>query len=301
MAEYAAALGCHLLCDKPLGLNEPQGRAMLHAVEKAGVKHAYAANSLYNPLCLYARDLITGGLLGQVREIECVLHMETPDATPYSWLHSLELGGGMLNTILTHKLGQVCSITNSQVIAATGATSCLIERAPVGEYFHDFRQYFDATLQPDEQTEWRAVDADLAYTVITQLRMADGGVVNALFQASVMATGRNANYLAFYGEQGTLHLPGAVGPTSMEHYDIRTGKWQELHAPASITQALPQVEDGVQRDWNQLVRQLVADIQGEGDATYPTFRDGWIHNQVIDAARAGHGWIPIHSQLVGLL
>jgi predicted dehydrogenase len=152
-------------------------------------------------------------------------------------------------------------------------------------------------VQPDEKTEWRAVDADMAYNVIAQLRLPDGGLVNALFQASCMAFGRNANYLAFYGEQGTLHLHGAVGPTSMEHFDIRTGKWQEMAAPAAITQALPQVEDGVQRDWSQLVRELVADIKGEGGTTYPTFRDGWIHNQVIDAARNGNGWTPIRAQL----
>src|SRR5262245_7158442 len=40
MAEFAAHLGSHIMCDKPLGVNAAEARAMLAAVEQAGVKHA---------------------------------------------------------------------------------------------------------------------------------------------------------------------------------------------------------------------------------------------------------------------
>jgi hypothetical protein len=204
----------------------------------------------------------------------------------------------MLNNALTHKLSQVCYITKGQVTAATGEAKRLLERAPIGETIHDFRNSFDQIVQPNEHTEWREVDADMAYTVMAQLQMPDGGTVSALFKASTMATGRHASYLAFYGEQGTLHLSGPFAPNRIEHFDNVMGTWQELTVPAQIINALPQVENHVQRDWNQLCREFVADIRGEGGTIYPTFHDGLVHNQVIDAARRGE-WVaipmPVHA------
>jgi predicted dehydrogenase len=58
IAEFAARLGCHLMCDKPLGVNAKAARAMLNAVRQAGVKHAYGSTSRYAPVCRYARQLL---------------------------------------------------------------------------------------------------------------------------------------------------------------------------------------------------------------------------------------------------
>jgi predicted dehydrogenase len=93
MAEFAAQEGCHILCDKPLGINAAEARVMLAAVEQAGVKHAYGSTSRYSPACLYAHQLINDGLIGSVHEIESMGHSTLPPLLPYSWLHSLELGG----------------------------------------------------------------------------------------------------------------------------------------------------------------------------------------------------------------
>jgi hypothetical protein len=41
----------------------------------------------------------------------------------------------------------------------------------------------------------------------------------------------------------------------------------------------------VQRDWNQLFREFVADIRGEGYSGYPTFRHGSTACEVIDIVR----------------
>ena len=108
-----------------------------------------------------------------------------------------------------------------------------------------------------------------------------------------MAQGRNDDYLAFYGDKGTLHLSGPWLHTNIEHFDNAKEEWQTLPVPQRIVDAMPQTENHVQRDWNQLCRLLVADIRGEGESNYLTFRDGWIHNQVIDIARSGRGWMPV--------
>src|SRR5690349_17950750 len=54
IAEHAAALGCHIVCEKPLSITATDARAMQRAVEQAGVQHAYAATGCYAPAVLHA-------------------------------------------------------------------------------------------------------------------------------------------------------------------------------------------------------------------------------------------------------
>lgn len=297
MAEYAAQLGCHILCDKPLGVTAIEAAAMLTAVEQAKVKHAYAASSCYDAHYEFARELILDNLIGRVREIESVLHINDSPLLPYTWFHRLELGGGMLNNVLTHRLSQICRITNGKITAAAGETNRLIEYAPVGPPIHDFRTSFQP-LAPEEILEWREVTADLAYTVMLQVKLPDGTTISVLCKASAMGQARHDDYLAFYGDKGTLHLSGPWLHTHIEHFDNAKGVWQTLSIPQRIIEALPQAENHVQRDWNQLCREFVTDVRGDGETTYPTFRDGWIHNQVIDIARNGRGWTPVAAHLI---
>ena len=77
----------------------------------------------------------------------------------------------------------------------------------------------------------------------------------------------------------------------------RTGQPVRPARPDAITASLPAIEDNTQRNWTQLAREFVADIQGEGNAGYQTFRDGWIFQEVIDVARAANGWTEIKGEV----
>lgn len=182
---------------------------------------------------MYARQLVADGLIGPVHEIESAQHFYLSPFIPYSWLHGLELGGGALNNVFTHKLGQVLYITGGKVAAVASEARYPIKRAPVGAAVHDFRTMFTQIVEPDQDTEWRAVDADMAYALMAQLQMPDGTSCSALFQCSAKAVGRNSDYLAVYGEQGTLHLTGNNSPDRIEHFDQARGEWQELVIPAT--------------------------------------------------------------------
>lgn len=98
MVLAAAKVGCHILCEKPLGLNTDQAQSMLQAVEAAGVKHAYGTTSRYAPAALYAQQLLASGLIGQVQEIECIHHFNLSPLTPASWFFQLSQGCGALHT-----------------------------------------------------------------------------------------------------------------------------------------------------------------------------------------------------------
>ena len=96
MAEYAASRKCHIACEKPLALSAAEARSMLLAVEKAQVKHAYAATLCYEPAIMHTQTLLSEGLIGQVCEIESIAHMNSSPYKPFHWTHQLDQGGGWL-------------------------------------------------------------------------------------------------------------------------------------------------------------------------------------------------------------
>ena len=304
MAGAALAAGCHVYCDKPLALTAPEARQLYALAKTMGVKTAYAASYRYQPQALYARELVQQGVLGAIYEVECVSHYNWPRLMPFGWPHRLDTGGGRLNNNFTHKLAIVQNIVGGEILAAMGETRNDLKRVPMANKVHDFRDYFKHLLTPEEAAkgEWAEVDSDWSYTVLVHLGepTADpADAVSATFRHSALTFAKNADYVAIYGEKGALHIEGAYTQGAMY---LRTASnagdsWEALTIPDHIHHSLPTEPDHSQRNWDQLARDFVADIQGEGDRGYPTFRDGWMHQQVIDVVRSGHGWAAIEGEL----
>lgn len=300
MAGAALEAGCHVYCDKPLALTASEARQLYQLAKSNGVKTAYAASYRYQPQALYARALVQQGVLGTLYEVECVSHYNWPRLMPFGWPHRLATGGGRLNNNFTHKLAIMQNIVGGEILAAMGETRNDLRRAPVGNKVHDFRDYFKQVLTPAEaaQSEWAAVDSDWSYTVLVRLGNRHAPLdqaVSATFRHSALNFGKNTDYVAVYGEKGVLHVEGAYMQGAIY---LRTGDaWEEITIPDHIHAALPPEPDHSQRNWDQLARDFVADIRGEGDRGYPTFRDGWMHQQVIDSVRSDHGWTSIEGDL----
>ena len=255
-----------------------------------------AATGCYAAPFIYTRHLLADGLIGQVHEIDYLLHAALPALIPYSWVHRLQDGGGNLNNLFTHQLQQVLLMTAGQVRAATGEARILHAKAPIGRAIHDFRDVFEAMLTPEEAAaaEWRETDADQAYTVVVQLQLADGAVANVLFRNSGVDMPPQPSSVTFFGTEGMLRLSGPFWPDgTIEHFAPTRGAWTELVLPQAVVDTLPPVDDAAQRQWNQFYREFVADVRGEGYAGYPTFRDGWVAVEVTDIARSGRSWTPL--------
>ena len=94
---------------------------------------------------------------------------------------------------------------------------------------------------------------------------------------------------SIYPVVGTL-LRGATAPALGRS---QGGDWVQIERPDSITDSLPIIEDDTQRNWTQLAREFVADIQGKGTSGYPSFKDGWIYQEIVDAVRADRQWSEI--------
>lgn len=66
IALEAAACGKHIFCEKPLALNLTDGRAMLEAARRNGVKHQIGFNFRFAPAVQLAKKLISEGRLGRI-------------------------------------------------------------------------------------------------------------------------------------------------------------------------------------------------------------------------------------------
>ncbi len=68
----ACERGKHVLCEKPLGMDAAEARAMLDAAEDEGVTHACGFNYRYVPAIALARRLLDEGRLGGIRHFRAL-------------------------------------------------------------------------------------------------------------------------------------------------------------------------------------------------------------------------------------
>lgn len=289
--------GCHLYCEKPLALNASDARELYRLAEARGVKTAYAATCRYQPQVLYARELVESGALGEVNELEFVSHVGQPRLMPFGWIHRLESGGGRLYNHFPHLLAIAENIVGGRVLAVMGECRTDIKRAPVAETIHDLRDFAKLALSPEAAArgDHAEVTSDFRYTVLARVGRPGESLdraVTAIFRHGVVQVGKNADYIAVYGEKGTIHIEHQYGEGAMF---LRTagGGWQELTVPQRIVDTVPGPGLWPQRLWTRLAVELVNDILGSGTSDYLTFRDGWIYQEIIDIVRQGKGWTAV--------
>ncbi|WP_420395165.1 Gfo/Idh/MocA family protein [Nioella sp.] len=71
IAEAALALGKPVLCEKPMGLDVSEARAMVAAAKTAGVANMVAYNYIRTPASQYVRQLLSEGALGRITGFRC--------------------------------------------------------------------------------------------------------------------------------------------------------------------------------------------------------------------------------------
>ncbi|RMF01699.1 MAG: gfo/Idh/MocA family oxidoreductase [Chloroflexi bacterium] len=296
----ALAQGCHIYCDKPLAATAAQARAMFQESQKRGVKTAFAASYRYQPYALLAKELVADGAIGEAQEVECISHFNLNPLIPFGWSHRLELGGGRLNNNFTHKLSIVLHVLESTLVAVNGETRNDMPQAPVVAGVHHFRERkkFAPKSADEPGLQWADANAEWSYTVMARITPAAGHSrpVSTLFKHSGLQPRFAGDCIAFYGDKAAIYIKGhyAQGPL---YLCPRGGEWQEIPLPARITESLPNITDDTQRNWTHLAREFVADIRGQDNTGYQTFEDGWIYQEVIEAIRAGQGWVNVPNSL----
>lgn len=105
IAIAAAKAGKHIYCEKPIGRNAAEGKAMLDAVEKAGTINMLAFNYRRTPAIALAKKYIKEGALGKILNFRGTYLQDwsADPSSPLSWRFQKEIAGsGTLGDIATH-------------------------------------------------------------------------------------------------------------------------------------------------------------------------------------------------------
>ncbi|WP_285725569.1 Gfo/Idh/MocA family protein [Psychromicrobium xiongbiense] len=190
IAIAALQAGKHVLVEKPLANTLDEAEAMTEAAAVAagrGVKSMVGFNYRRVPALALARELITEGRLGSVRQVRAAYLQDwLSDAqTPMTWrLRKETAGSGALGDIASHAIDQVQYLTGSAVTAVSGRLHTFVTERP-----------------GRDGTEAVTVD-DAAWATLSL----DSGAV-ASVEVSRLATGaKNSLQVEVYGEKGALRF-----------------------------------------------------------------------------------------------
>ena len=175
--ERAAAIGKHVLCEKPMATTVADCEAMVGACQRAGVRLMIAYRSQYQPHHRATIALIRGGELGRLRFIEAA-NTQSNGPGPQWRYNGPMAGGGALPDI-----GLYC----------LNATRYLTGEEPV--------EAFATTYSPPGDPRFAEVEESITF----QLRFPSGVLANCL---SSYGSYENRS-LRLHFERGSLEMPHA--------------------------------------------------------------------------------------------
>ena len=277
IARAAFARGKHVLCEKPLGVGLAQSRAMLQAAEESGCIHMVGFNYIRTPASQLARQMIARGEIGGITFLRAE-HTEDflADASlPGDWRTQGRANGNM-GDLAPH-------IVNAALALAGPIVSLVADIATV----HSTRG--GVAVTNDDQSAMMCRFAN--------------GAMGHLF-VSRIATGRKMGYAyEIYGTRGSIRfdqedqnalwLYRAEGPEDRRGFTkILTGP---LHPDFKYFCLGPGHGTGYQEQIIIEARDFLQAIH-EGKPKWPSFRDGMLVNQVVEAgwrSHEGRCWINI--------
>jgi 1,5-anhydro-D-fructose reductase (1,5-anhydro-D-mannitol-forming) len=114
----AAAVGKHVLCEKPLATSVEEAEAAVEACRAAGVKLGVNFQTRHYPPCVEIHDLVREGAIGEPLVVDCTIE---PGRIPLrGWRTDPALAGlGTMNNLGVHAYDLVRWVLGSEVIEAT--------------------------------------------------------------------------------------------------------------------------------------------------------------------------------------
>ncbi len=131
----AAEAGKHVFCEKPLARTAEESKAMLDAVQKAGVKHMVAYNYRFVPAIVQARKIIESGALGRIFHFRATYLQEwiIDPNFPMTWRFDKKVAGsGSLGDLGSHIL-DLARFLVGEPKKVMGMTKTFIEERPDGK------------------------------------------------------------------------------------------------------------------------------------------------------------------------
>jgi predicted dehydrogenase len=273
IAQAAFALGKPVMCEKPMGLDLQEGRAMQAAAQRAGVANMVAYNYSRTPATQFARALIERGELGKLHHLR-IEHTEDFHLTSIlpPWRSTGE-ANGCLGDLAPHPVNAALALGG-----------------PITEVFAVIETVFP---------ERNGIPVTNDDQVLMTLRF-QSGATGHLF-ASRVATGRKMGYVyEVTGEQGAIRFDqedqNALWVCQADAPAERAGFTKILTGPVHPDYRAfclgPGHGTGYQDQIIIEAKDFLTAID-EGRTVWPNFDDGVDVHRVIAAARASAtsgGW-----------
>lgn len=123
--------GKHVVCEKPMAMNEPEAREMVRAAEQSGKAFGVAYYRRCYPKIQRARQLIEQSVIGQPVVAELTNHMWFDGGGDRGWLFDpAKAGGGPLFDIASHRI-DVLNYLFGKPIRVKGQLSNAVHHYPV--------------------------------------------------------------------------------------------------------------------------------------------------------------------------
>jgi predicted dehydrogenase len=291
IAQAAAAAGKMIVCEKPLALNVAQGRAMVAAVEKAGVLNLVSFNYRRVPAVTMAKQLIDEGKLGRIFHYRAnflqdwTISPDVPQGGTATWrLDLAAAGSGVTGDLLAHCI-DTALWQNGPITKVNAMTETFIKERLHAE---------TGAVQP--------VGIDDACTFFC--RFANGSLGN--FESTRYARGHKAFYtFEINGEHASLRwsLHDLHRLEWFDHGDPgRLRAWRSIHVsdhggdqPYMDHWWVPGLQIGYAESFVHQIADFLTAV-GAGKSGSPSFREALQTQQVcaavLDSARTG-AWVDV--------
>lgn len=275
--------GKHVLCEKPLGLGLEESRLMVAAAEKSNCVNMTAFNYIRTPASQLARQIIVAGEIGEITSFrgEHTEDFLADSLTPASW-RTQGRSNGTMGDLSPH-------IINAAFALAGPITTVIADIETV----HMTRP---SLLGPV------AVNNDDQAQILCRFA---SGAMGSLFISRV-ATGRKMGYIyEIFGTRGAIRFDqedqnalwlykSDAAPDRQGFTKILTGPLHPDYQPFCLG---PGHGTGYQDQIIIEARDFLEAI-ATGQSRWPSFRDGMIVHQVIEACWRSHAaksWITVAS------
>ncbi len=279
VAIAAAHAGKAILCEKPLGRNVAESKAMVEAAEKAGVPNMVWYNYRRVPAITLAKELIDEGRLGRIFHYRAkflqdwTISKDLPQGGESLWRLDVNVAGsGVTGDLLAHCIDTALWL-NGRIDSVSATTETFIK-----ERKHNLTG----------KVEKVGIDDASAFLA----RFANGSL--GVFEATRYARGHKALYtLEINGENASIiwELPDLHRLQFFDHRD--EGKlrgWRSIHItdrehPYMKHWWVPGLQIGYEHTFVHQAADFFCGL-AEGKVPGPSFRDGLAADGVTDAVLA---------------
>lgn len=288
MGVAAAQAGKHIICEKPLANTLADAKDMLHAVEKAGVKHMIMHNYRKVPAVAFAKKLIEDGKVGDVYHYHGAYMQDwiMDPNFPLVWrLEKKVAGSGALGDIGAHAV-DLAHYLNSDIQSLSSLVTTFIKERP---------------LLGSGAGSWGAkgskgkgrVTVDDDANFLTRFKNGSVGV----FESSRFCGGRrNYNTFQIYGSKGSIAF-NLERMNELEFYDRTETATDQGFKTIMVTEgAHPYVGNwwppghiiGYEHSFVHAVHDFLVALEKDTMPS-PNFKDGVKNQAVLDAVERSAG------------